>query len=166
MRIFFLLSLFLCCRFSGHARSFTDTAYNFTATTSQGKIMSLADYKGKFVLLDFWASWCRPCRSMSSKLKKLYNEFHPQGLEFIGIANEVNTDIQWKEAIEKDGIDSWAQIWDNNILPKYGVMSLPTLILIDPAGRIIQRFGGANIPRNKLRSYLKKAIGSSRLLKE
>ena len=141
-----------------HCQSFKDTAFNFSGVTPDNKSISLSDYRGKFVLLDFWASWCRPCRKLSGKLIKIYDEFHQKGLEIIGIANDISNEDKWKNAINDDGISIWPQILDQNIYPKYAVYSLPTLILIDPNGKIIEKFGGGYLARNKLKAYLSKTL--------
>ena len=85
-------------------------AKNFTATDVQGHQLSLSDYKGKYVLLDFWASWCIPCRKGNPHLKELYAKYKNKGIEFIGIADDDQAEDKWKQAITKDSIDVWKHI--------------------------------------------------------
>lgn len=158
MKLLLFYILRFGCISAAHCQSSKDTAFNFSGVTPENKSISLSDFRGKFVLLDFWASWCRPCRKFSGKLIKIYDEFHPKGLEIIGIANELSGKDKWEKAINDDGTSIWPQILDENIYPKYSVHSLPTLILINPDGKIIERFGGGYSPRSKLKAYLSKTL--------
>jgi thiol-disulfide isomerase/thioredoxin len=127
-------------------------AEDFMATDLQGNLLSLSDYKGKYVLLDFWASWCIPCRKGNPHLKELYAKYKDKGIEFIGIADDDQSEDKWKQAVTKDGIAIWKHILrgvkfknkvidgSNDINEKFGVHSLPTKILVDPEGKIIGRF--------------------------
>jgi len=128
-------------------------APNFTSADISGKNISINQFKGKYLLLDFWASWCVPCRQNSPALIKLFKKYHKKGLEIIGISDDKNS-LAWEKAIKKDGIGIW-----NNILSKkidenwqmdpsysisdvYEVHYIPTKILIDTSGIIIGRYGG------------------------
>ncbi len=126
-------------------------AAGFTAKDIEGKDLSLQDYKGKYVLLDFWASWCVPCRKGNPHLKALYSRYQPKGWEIIGIADDDRNENAWKTAVAKDdlpwkhvrrGLDM-SRLKDNpnDISSKYGIHSLPTKILISPEGVIIGRYG-------------------------
>jgi thiol-disulfide isomerase/thioredoxin len=129
----------------------------FSSTELRGEPLSLADYKGKYVLLDFWASWCVPCRAGNPHLLSLYSKYKNKGkgLEIIGVADDDNTPAAWKKAVAKDGIGVWKHVLrglkqlpgykfdrSNDISEGYGIHSLPTKILIDPNGTIIGRYGG------------------------
>ncbi|QJB40031.1 AhpC/TSA family protein [Chitinophaga oryzae] len=127
------------------------TAADFTAKDIAGKDLSLHDYKGKYVLLDFWASWCVPCRKGNPHLKTLYSRYQPKGWEIIGIADDDRNENAWKTAVAKDDLP-WKHVrrgldmsrLKNNpkdISLKYGIHSLPTKILINPEGVIIGRYG-------------------------
>ncbi|NML41504.1 AhpC/TSA family protein [Chitinophaga sp. G-6-1-13] len=126
-------------------------ATDFTARDIQGKDLSLRDYKGKYVLLDFWASWCVPCRKGNPHLKELYARYQSKGWEIIGVSDDDRNEKAWKTAVAKDDLP-WKHVLrgadmsrlednPNDISLKYGIHSLPTKILIDPKGVIIGRYG-------------------------
>ena len=128
-------------------------AKNFTASDMNGKTISLSDFKGKYVLLDFWGSWCVPCRAAVPHLKDLYAKYHNSGLEVIAISVEDKKD-NWLQAIKKDGTGQWHNIMEPNdndnpgvdknklIDDLYTVRIFPTKILIDTKGMIIDRYDG------------------------
>ncbi|MBL4676815.1 MAG: AhpC/TSA family protein [Mucilaginibacter sp.] len=127
----------------------------FTKTDINGKTLALKDFAGKYVLLDFWASWCVPCRKSNPHMIELYHKYKDSGLEVIGIADDDGKLNVWKQAVEKDGVGIWHNVlrgldWDKlrNNIPnpddlddQYGIASIPTKILIDPNGKIIGRYG-------------------------
>ena len=129
-------------------------AKDFVATDINGNKLNLGDFKGKLVLVDFWASWCVPCRHSNPHLIKLYNEYHDKGLDIIGVSDDDNNPDAWKKAVAKDGIGIWHHVlrgldWDklnkgevneNDISDKFGIHSLPTKVLIDKNGVIIGRY--------------------------
>lgn len=130
-------------------------ASSFTTTDINGNKLSLADYKGKYVLLDFWASWCVPCRKGNPHLLSIYSKYKDKGFEIIGVSDDDSKPDAWKNAVEKDGIGVWKHVlrgFDMNkrlkgeenpsdISEHYGIATLPTKILIDPNGVIIGRYG-------------------------
>ncbi len=122
-------------------------APEFAKEDIDGNKLSLADFRGQYVLLDFWASWCKPCRAGNPHLIKLYNKYHKMGVEFIGIASDDNKPKAWHKAVEKDRIGIWRHILagdhkkGENIGNRYAIHTLPTKVLIDPEGKIIGRFG-------------------------
>jgi thiol-disulfide isomerase/thioredoxin len=129
-------------------------AKTFSTIDINGAKLSLEDYKGKYVLLDFWASWCAPCRKGNPHLIGLYKKYKSKGIEFIGIADDDNAIDKWKAAVAKDKIAIWKHIlagkmllangnYDtrNALTEHYGIHYLPTKILIDPSGMIIGRYG-------------------------
>ena len=118
----------------------------FSAKDSDGKVVDIAALKGKVVLLDFWGSWCVPCRAGHPHLKELYSKYKDKGFEIVGVAWEYGPkDAQekaWREAIKKDGI-TWLQVLNDpppDIVKMYGVIAYPTKILIDRNGVIAGRF--------------------------
>ncbi len=134
-------------------------ASNFIAKDLKNASLSLSQYKGKYILLDFWATWCKPCRAGNPELIALYNKYQNKGIEFIGIAADVGNENNWKLAVEKDNIDSWPQILDIEIGVQYAVHTIPLQILIDPNGRIINRFGSSGEPNENIRKTLEKLFG-------
>lgn len=132
-------------------------AKNFTATDINGNKLSLADFKGKYVIVDFWASWCVPCRHSNPHLKELYAKYHDKGFDIIGVSDDDHNDTAWRKAVTKDGIGIWHHVLrgldyeklnkgednENDISNKFGVHSLPTKILIDKNGVIIGRYDQA-----------------------
>lgn len=132
-------------------------ATDFQATDINGKSLQLSAFKGKYVLLDFWASWCVPCRASNPHMKELYHRYHDKGLEIIGVSDDDFAPEKWKAAVTKDGVGIWHNVlrgYDKSLAPgaenpkdisgKFGIHVLPTKILIDPNGKIIGRFTGTD----------------------
>jgi peroxiredoxin len=118
-------------------------APGFAMKDANGKLINLADYKGKYVLLDFWASWCVPCRQESPGLVKAYQKFKGKPFEIISVSSDVK-EPSWRKAIKDDKLDGWVHICDfkglnNQIAIEYGVQPIPDNFLIDPDGKIIAR---------------------------
>lgn len=124
-------------------------APDFTAADMNGQAVVLNDYKGKYVLLDFWASWCGPCREANPHLADIYNKYRAKGLVVIGIADNEQSPDAWKKAIAKDKLDQWPNVLSgtgtsDDINDRYGIHFIPTRVLIDPTGKIVGRFGDNN----------------------
>jgi peroxiredoxin len=117
-------------------------APNFSQPDQDGKMIQLADFKGKFVLLDFWASWCAPCRAENPNLKKAYINFKPKGLEVFAVSIDENNGREaWLKAIKDDDLP-WVHAadlkgWRNEAAVLYGVRGVPQNYLIDPSGKIV-----------------------------
>jgi len=112
----------------------------FTQNNVVGKPVTLASLKGKVVLIEFWASWCGPCRSENPNLVKQYNTYKDKGFEIISVSLD-NVKERWLEAIEKDGLD-WIHVsdlkgWNNAVGRLYGVRAVPASFLVDAQGKII-----------------------------
>lgn len=114
------------------------------APTPQGDTIRLSDYagKGKYVLVDFWASWCGPCRAAMPALKELYAKYHDKGFDVIGVSLDAKKDA-WLKGIADLELP-WPQmsdvkLWDSAGAKQYGIMAIPCTILIDPDGKIVGR---------------------------
>lgn len=122
------------------------TAPNFIQTDTANKLVSLNDFrKNKYVLIDFWASWCGPCRIESPYMRELYNQYASKGFDIISVSLDNNKE-KWLNAISKDSL-YWThvsdlQYWNNNIAKLYKVNAVPTKILIDKKGIIIGKYIG------------------------
>lgn len=116
-------------------------ANDITLPNPQGDTMSLSDLRGKYVLLDFWAAWCRPCRAENPNVVKAYNEYKDDGFTVFSVSLD-RTKQAWVQAIEQDGLIwpnhvSELNYWQTQAIQPYGVKSIPATFLIDPDGNII-----------------------------
>lgn len=136
-----------------------EVATNITGATPDGKKMSLTDLRGKYVLIDFWASWCGPCRRENPNVVRLYEKYKSKGFDILGVSLDTNKD-KWVAAIKKDKL-SWHHIsdlkgWSSELSKPYGVRGIPYTVLIDKEGNIIgKRLRGA-----ALEAKLKELFGS------
>jgi len=132
------------------ARQFSNTkllaigeiAPDFTQPDKDGNPVKLSDFKGKYVLVDFWASWCGPCRQNNSLLVKLYEEFSGKKFTILGISlDDVEGRAAWLKAVKDDGLP-WMQVsdlkhWDNAVAKLYAIAAIPQSILVGPDGTIV-----------------------------
>lgn len=134
-------------------------AVEFTQMDDKGKLISLATVnKGKYVLIDFWASWCGPCRVEYPYLKKAYEKFKDKNFEIIGVSLD-DKKTSWIEAIKSNGFD-WIELCDlkgrqNEVAKAYGVAAIPQSFLLDPTGKIIAKNLRGEDLIEKLNSILK-----------
>jgi peroxiredoxin len=117
-------------------------APDFTLNTPEGKPFQLSSLKGKVVLVDFWASWCAPCRQENPNVVKLYQQFHSKGFEILGVSLDKNKE-DWINAIKTDKLD-WNQVsdlqyWQSAVALLYSVNSIPQSFLLDKDGKIVAK---------------------------
>lgn len=117
-------------------------AIEFTQNDVNGKPVSLSDYRGKYVLVDFWASWCKPCRIENPNVVKTYNKFRDKNFTVLGVSLDQQKE-PWLRAIDMDKL-TWThvsdlQFWNNAVAQLYHVQSIPQNFLIDPAGKIVAK---------------------------
>jgi thiol-disulfide isomerase/thioredoxin len=129
------------------------TAPDFIKNDMNGNPFKLSSLKGKYVLVDFWGSWCGPCRASHPHLKQVYNKYKDKGFEILGIASEKVNDLNtakesWKKAVETDGI-TWMQVINNDnkgaqhdVTRLYGIEGYPTKLLLDKEGKILAKWLG------------------------
>lgn len=132
-------------------------APTFESSTPDGKLIKLSDFKGKYVLLDFWASWCAPCRQENPNLVKQYNVFKGKNFTILGISLDDNKDA-WVKAIKTDNL-TWTQVselngWESKVAAQYKVEGIPASFLVDPSGKIIAK----NLRAEELAIILKKVL--------
>ena len=108
----------------------------------QGKEMKLSDLRGKYVLIDFWASWCGPCRKENPNVVRLYNKYKNENFDIYSVSLDKDRD-KWMKAIAADGLVwdhhvSDLKYWDSEVVSKYQIKGIPFTVLIDPKGKIIE----------------------------
>jgi peroxiredoxin len=128
-----------------------------TQATPDGTPLTLSSVTGKVILVDFWASWCRPCRAQNPDLVALYNEFHAKGFELVGVSFDENKEA-WVEAIAQDGL-TWPQMsdlkgWNNAAAELFSIRAIPQNVVTDSKGKIVLR----NASIEDLRAYLVKNL--------
>ncbi|MBV7531843.1 TlpA disulfide reductase family protein [Chitinophaga sp. sic0106] len=117
-------------------------AEDFAQEDMKGQLVKLSSFKGKYVLVDFWASWCGPCRQENPNVVKAYNKYKDKNFTILGVSLDQDK-ARWLRAITQDGL-GWTQVsdlkgWGNEVAVQYGIQSIPSNFLVDPAGNIIAR---------------------------
>jgi peroxiredoxin len=136
------------------------TAPEFAEADTAGKMVSLSSFRGKYVLIDFWASWCGPCRQENPNVVKAYNQYKTKNFTIVGVSlDRPNAKEAWLKAIHKDGL-TWTQLsdlqfWKSKTADLYGVRGIPQNFLLDPNGKII----GKNLRGDDLEAKLAELFG-------
>lgn len=120
------------------------TAPEFTQNDVKGLPVKLSSFKGKYLLIDFWASWCGPCRQFNPTMVRLFNKYKTRNFTILGVSlDRPGAKNDWLAAIKNDGL-VWTQVsdlkfWENSVAQLYSVSAIPSNFLIDPTGKIIAR---------------------------
>ncbi|MCA5004457.1 TlpA family protein disulfide reductase [Sphingobacterium bovistauri] len=117
-------------------------APEFEAYTPNNKLVKLSDYRGKYVLVDFWASWCVPCRKENPNLVRIYNTYKEKSFEILGVSLD-NNPGSWIRAIDEDKL-TWTNIsdlkaWSSNLIIDYRIKAIPSSVVLDPEGKIVAK---------------------------
>jgi thiol-disulfide isomerase/thioredoxin len=126
------------------ATSIGTIAPDFVQNDTLGNPLKLSSLRGKYVLVDFWASWCGPCRAENPNVVKAYAKYNQKGFEILGVSLDVEKDrANWLKAIQKDGL-VWPQVsdlkgWGSDVALLYVIKAIPQNVLLDPSGRIIAK---------------------------
>jgi len=131
----------------------------FTAKDLEGKSVSPADYKGKVLLIDFWATWCGPCMKELPNVLAAYEEYHTQGFEILGVSLDRENDLEKLKSTIKDQNMNWRHIfdgkyWQAEIAVLHDIQSIPATILIGKDGKVV----GLNLRGDKLGPAIKEAL--------
>lgn len=132
-------------------------APDFTLQDLQGNAVTLSQVKAKVKIVDFWASWCGPCRLNNPSLKKIYEKYHDKGLEIISVSLD-NVKDRWEKAVSQDGLP-WINVsslkgWKCEVAQTYDVKSVPAIFILDGENHII----ATNLRGDKLDAFLNEKL--------
>ncbi|MDR6785497.1 peroxiredoxin [Pedobacter africanus] len=133
-------------------------APDFTQADTEGKAVSLRDFRGKYVLIDFWASWCGPCRAENPNVVNAYQKYKDKNFTILGVSLDRSRE-NWLKAIKDDKL-VWTQVsdlqyWKNEVAKLYAINAIPQNVLVDPKGKIV----GRNLTGGALTEKLEKLLG-------
>ena len=134
-------------------------APEFTLARRDGSSLSLSDFRGKVVVIDFWASWCRPCRASFSWVREFYKEYKDKGVEIIGVSIDANR-ASWEKALDEEQLP-WPLVIDETVKGKarvgglYHVLAIPMFVVVDKEGKIVVR---AHMEQKELSEVVEKAL--------
>lgn len=135
------------------------TAPEIVMNSPEGKSVALSSFRGKTVVIDFWATWCPPCRKSIPYVKETYEKYKNNNVVFLGVSLDKAEGLDgWKEYIKENGMD-WVQVadgkfWDNAAAVAYGIESIPSIWVLDREGKIV----GKNLFHDELEATITKAI--------
>ena len=150
-------------------------AGDFNTVDINGEPIKLEDFRGQYLLIDFWASWCVPCRKGNPHLRDLYAKYHPKGLEILGVSDDDSNPEAWRKAVKEDSIGVWRHVLrgmkidrsgggyklvDDGVSGGYNISTLPTKILVGPDGIVVGRYGGGGESDEALDKKLAEIFGN------
>ena len=152
----YIAALLLMASLNGYAQpKIGEQVQEIALKNANGETEKLSDLRGKLVLIDFWASWCGPCRHSNKELVKLYSKYKSKGFEIYGISIDDNAEA-WKKAIAADRI-TWKQVneqggWESSLANAWKIEVIPSSFLLDKEGKLIARDPTAS----EIERYLKR----------